>query len=178
MPYSTYSRIRDLLDSINNRQPIDIFDLSNVIHDEGVESFAIWRRGSSGASIKQYCSPSAIRWLIRFGHELGLISIDNSRNVTPTPDGRNALSGTNYNAQLATQINEYLEANGTSYATLVETIRNVQPPNVPDRYTVFESLSSKGMKLDGDRFRRIINLLVRTNQLASQMRRFFSEIRR
>ena len=178
MPYSTYTRIRDLLYHVAAAQQKDYSDLAQIVHEEPVESFAIWRRGTAGNSVKQYCSPKAIRRLIRFMRALELVNIENNREISLTPKGQNALQGNNFNPQLSTQLKEYLEKNGANFATLIKTMKDVKLPEVPDRYTILEHLRAQGATIDDEKFRIVVNLFVRTGELSSRMRRMFTEARR
>lgn len=178
MPYSTYTRLRDLLGWVADAGSSDIKTLAEAIHEEPVESFAIWRRGTGGNSIKQYCSPAAIRRLIRFAAELDLVNIENSKDVSLTPQGQNALRGSNFDWQVSTQLKGYLEKYRTTFAVLAKVIRDIKLPEIPDLYTVLEKLRRQGATIDDREFRRVINLLVRTGELGSRMRRMFTEARR
>jgi len=176
MPYSTYSRIFDILKTLGQDDGVNIFDFSRHLHDEGIESLAIFRGGPAG-SIKDYCSAAAIRRLIRLATRLKLISIEDRQTCKLTEDGKRALSPDDYGAVLGLQIRTYLREQGFSYENLLKTVRDVKHPDIPDLQTIYESARDSGLAMNQDDFRKILNLLHRCDLLDHITRRLWREPR-
>jgi hypothetical protein len=177
MPHSTYAKIFDVLTSLSDGNPRDIFELSQEIHEEKLESFAIWRRGEgSDRPLKSYCSPSSIRRVIRLVYALELIRIDeNRRTCYIQPIGRNALKGDNYPVQLGAQLIKYMrETIGITLEELERIIKSIKHPKVADSYTIYQSIASqRGMQVSEEEFRRLLYLLQRCGKLEASIRKIY-----
>jgi hypothetical protein len=180
MPYSTFSKIYDLLSVMDKAGPKDIFELSHEIHETQIESFAIWRRpDGSGQPIKSYCSEASIRRLTRFAHALGLIDIENQRICQINDIGRYALSEDNYATQLGTQVMRYMrESIGLPFDELERHIESIKRPAIPDGQTIYQTLVlPRKLSISEDQFRRLLYLLQRCGILSGIVRKIYSSTR-
>jgi hypothetical protein len=177
MPHSTYSKIFDLLSYIRNGNPRDIFELSQEIHDNEIESFAIWRKTEgSNRSQKSFCSPSSIRRLIRFVNILGFIRIEeNKRNCRILAIGKNALSGENYSVQLGAQLVKYMrEYIGISLEELERVITSLRSPKIADSATLYQIfLTRRSITITEEEFRRLLYLLERCDKIDASVRKIY-----
>lgn len=180
MPYSTFSKLYDLLTVMDEAGPKDIFELSREIREAKIDSFAIWRRvEDSGQPVKSYCSEASIRRLTRFAYSLGLIDIENQRICQVNDIGRNALSGDNYATQLGAQVMKYMrESVGLPFDDLEEHIESIRRPAVPDTKTIYQTLVlPRKIEISEDRFRRLLYLLQRCGILTGTVRKIYSSTR-
>ena len=177
MPHSTYSRILDILVTLERTGPIDLFKLAEQIRGNRTDSFAIWRRvsGSSQAA-KTYCSEAAIRRLIRYSAQLELVSIKNQRLCGLSRIGANAIKGENFSSQLGAQLVKFLRDHlSLPFDDLVKHINSVKPPKVPDSDTLFQTISSKrALDISQEEFRRLLYLLQRCDKLDAKVRKIYS----
>jgi hypothetical protein len=178
MPYSNYSKIFDLLTELAEEDaPKDVFELAEEIRDKEIESFAIWRPGPEPGSppIRTYCSTEAIRRLLRFTAELGLIEIVDRRQCSLTSYGRNALKGDNYARVLATHIAMYLkDSAGVTYSEIRDTIAAIRRPDVPFFDTIYDRLSSeRDLRIGKTRLRMVLYLLERCGMLIAITRKLY-----
>ncbi len=177
MPHSTYSKIYDVLSTLNHVEEQDIFDLARQINENEFESFAIWRRPEgSDQTVKSYCSEASIRRLIRYMHSLGMIDIENQRVCRINEVGRNALTGDNYSTQLGSQIVRYLRVTvGLPFNDIQDQIASIQRPAIPDAQTLFQTLViSRNLPISEDEFRRLLYLLQRCGLLSGRIRKIYS----
>jgi hypothetical protein len=178
MPYSNYTKIFSLLTELaDGDEPRDIFQLAEEIRAKEIESFAIWRAGPEPGSLptRSFCSPEAIRRLIRFVAELGLVQIGEGRQCSLTTYGQNALRGDNYSRVLATHVAMYLKGNaGITYSEIRDTIASIQSPEVPFFDTIYGQISSERDLLIGEsRLRMVLYLLERCGMLTSITRKVY-----
>jgi hypothetical protein len=180
MPYSTFSKIYDLLQALNRAGPKDIFELSEEIHNAEIESFAIWRRSEgSDRSVKSYCSEPSVRRLTRFVGALGLIDIENQRMCQINDIGKNALVGDNYATQLGAQVIKYMkESVGLPFEDLERHIESVKRPAIADAQTIYQTLVlPRKLPVSEDAFRRLLYLLQRCGILIGTVRKIYSSTR-
>ena len=180
MPYSTFSKMYDLLMVLDQTGAEDIFRLSRQIHEGRIESSAIWRRtGGSDQPVKSYCSQASIRRLIRFAHALGLVAIENQRTCEINDIGRNALTGDNYATQLGTQVIWYMgQSVGLTLDDLENHIDSLDRPAIPDAQTIYQTLVIPlNLPVSEDRFRRLLYLLQRCGILSGIVRKIYSSKR-
>jgi hypothetical protein len=174
MPYSTYSKIYDLLSVLDQIGSKDIFELASEIYGRGIESFAIWRRSEgSERPVKGYCSEASIRRLIRFVCLLQLIDMENARICRINQIGKNALTGDNYSTQLSAQVKTYMrEVVGLAFEDLSAHIDTLK---VPDARTIYLTLIvPRKLGISEEDFRRLLYLLQRCGELAGVIRKIYS----
>lgn len=178
MPQSNYSKIFDLLTELSKEDaPQDLFQFAEEIQNRQLESFAIWRPGPEPGTptVKSYCSPRAIRRLIRFVASLGLIELGEKRSCSLTTYGRNALKGDSYDRTLATHLALYLKQNaGISYSEIKDVISSIRRPNVPFFETIYDQLNgTQNLQIGKQRFRMTLYLLERCGMLSSITRKIY-----
>jgi hypothetical protein len=178
MPYSNYTKIHDLLTELaESDAPRELFELAEGIRKKEIESFAIWRPGPEPDSpaVKTFCSGAAIRRLIRFVAEVGLVEIGEGRQCRLTTYGRNALKGGRYSETLAAHLAVYLKQSaGASYSDIKETIAAIRRPEVPFFETIYERITDQvDLKIGKVRFRAVLYLLERCGMLNSLTRKIY-----
>jgi hypothetical protein len=151
--------------------------LAEQIHEQEIESFAIWRPGPDPDSlpIKTYCSAKAIRRLIRFVAEIGLIELGEGRQCRLTNYGQNALRGDNYPRVLATHVAMYLkDGAGVTYSEIKDTIASIRSPEVPFFDTIYVKISSeRDLQIGEGRLRMVLYLLERCGMLESVTKKIY-----
>ena len=178
MPHSNYSKIFDLLTELDRADtPQDVFEFAERIHEQEIESFAIWRPGPDPGSlpVKTTCSTKAIRRLIRFVAELGLVEIGEGRQCRLTSYGRNALREDNYPRVLATHVAMYLkDGAGITYSEIKDTIASIRSPEVPFFDTIYGRISSeRDLQIGESRLRMVLYLLERCDMLSSVTKKIY-----
>lgn len=177
MPYSNYTKIRDLLQEVDRLGvPTELDALAETVRGREIESFAIWRAPDpESPPVKTYCSTEAIRRLIRFTRDLGLLAIDDQDLVSLTRPGQNALAAGNYDKVLSTHLAMYLkETVGVTYSDIKDVLASIRRPEVPSFETIFRKLqSSQQIKVPEDHFRAVLYLLERCGMLTTQIRKIY-----
>lgn len=177
MPYSTFSKIHDILLSLQSQeQPIPINDLAETVqNDESKESFNVWIR--SGSETRQTrVQIASIRRVIRFTAALNLLEIRDGRLCLLTKIGENALDGGNYPVQLASQLKRYMKDRfGIDFSQLEDAIESIKSPAVPTRATVIGVIRERyNVSVDEAGFRSLLYLFERCNEIDAKMAKLYS----
>jgi hypothetical protein len=177
MPYSNYSKIRDMLlelDRLGGTPALGV--LAESIRSQGVESFSVYRAPAPGAPPERSaCSPDAVRRLVRLAADLGFVAIDEEGLCSLTRVGRSAVVPGSYDKVLSTHLALYLkERVGVTYTEIKEALGQIRPPEVPSFDTLYRHLAGrKEIKVPEDQFRTILYLLERCGMLTTQIRKIY-----
>jgi len=178
MPYSNYSKIRDLLRQLAQQgSPQELGSYIESVRAQEIESFSIWRAGPGPDQppVKSTCSADAIRHLVKFVSELGLVSVDEGGLCSLTGSGQRAQAEGNYDKVLATHLAMYLKDKaGVTYTDVKDAIRTIQRPEVPSFATIYQALGrQKEIGVPEEQFRGLLYLLERCGMLSTQIRKLY-----
>jgi hypothetical protein len=176
MPHSNYSKIYDLLQELSSKEmPVGLVDFSHEIHNNRLESFAIWRAADGGLPAKTYCSPESVQRLIRFAAELNLIRVDDQGRCSISGIGLTAVDRAAYPRHLGAQLARYLRDEvGITEAELKSLIGGIRRPRVPDFDSIYERVTDgRTLGVTKDRFRGVLYLLERCGLLETMIRKVY-----
>jgi hypothetical protein len=176
MPHSNYSKIYDLLQGLSSKEmPVGLVDFAHEIHNNRLESFAIWRAADGGAPVKTYCSPESVQRLIHFAEQLNLIRVDEQGRCSISGIGLNAVNRRDYPRHLGAQLVRYLRDEvGITEAELKGVIGGIRRPRVPDFDTIFERVTDgRTLGVSKDHFRGVLYLLERCGMLETMIRKVY-----
>lgn len=166
MPYSTFSKIYDILVELSEGGDATVEELAERIYTEWPKagSFTFFRRTAEDRPpIGQPCTRRCIQRNISFAQYLGLLHIEDGVCAL-TDEGVNAMRGDNYPAQLGTLVNGILADGGFPATEIVRAISTLIAPELPDWETIWKHRPD-GCRLDRERFRKLLYLLGRSGDL-------------
>lgn len=166
MPYSTFSKVYDILVELNEGGEASVEELAERIYSNWpkAKSFTFFRRTAEDRPpIEQACTRRCIRRNIQFAHYLGLVDIEDGV-CTFTDEGENAMRSDNYAAQVGTLVNSILADEGFPPTAVERAISTLTAPELPDWETIWAH-RPEGCRLDAERFRKLLYLLGRSGNL-------------
>jgi len=171
MPYSTFSKIRDILTEVDQGGEATVGELAERIRSSWPDkagSFTWFRRaGGEPPSEIEPCSLDSIRRNIRFAERLGLLSSQDGV-YRLTDDGRNAVRG-DYAGQVGTLVNGILADRGFSLRQVNLVISQLPGGEVPDWQTIWKHRPRECL-LEQEEFRKLLYLSGRSGNIDLGMR--------
>ncbi|RSM42656.1 hypothetical protein DMA12_20755 [Amycolatopsis balhimycina DSM 5908] len=112
-----------------------------------------------GSSDDHYMSARALDDLLSLMVDLRLVTVDNRGRVSASIEGRRAADDPSiYDLLIKSSIRSLLEQDGCPIGKVLDTVRGIRLPAVPDAKTIHDRLkaNNKSMTLNLDRFRRLL----------------------